>query len=239
MSTDQDIAAKAETKRCKHCGSPLSVSDRACNECGKELPSEQFPLAGLAAAAAAGAVLLLAKVAKISHQKSQPESVTPEEPNDPRERSHHAEPDVQPTSTSEIPCAIEGLYWGSLSRLTPDVFGPPGSGSWFLGTRFYVFFRCGGVFCLDDNDTSAPLPDTSDLSDAAFTRIQRDYPYHSGTYRMLGGNFVITLPAYSETRFDGRVLGPDVVKIGGTTYKRARGRPGPESKDSPSPGHVG
>jgi hypothetical protein len=111
---------------------------------------------------------------------------------------------------------VAGLWLANKSQFQPNLLGGVGSGSFQMGTEFYLLSEGGRVY----RGRKLPKAPGGDLQRFDYNAAQRDDPQNSGSYIVRGNQVIIRLgPPPGETITANR-MGRDVLSIYDIPFKR-------------------
>ena len=111
---------------------------------------------------------------------------------------------------------VAGLWLANKSQFQPNILGGVGSGSFQMGTEFYLLSAGGRAY----RGRKLPKAPGGDLQRFDYNAAQRDDPQNSGSYSVRGNQVIIRLgPPPGETVTANR-MAPDVLSIYDIPFKR-------------------
>ena len=121
-----------------------------------------------------------------------------------------------PTPGGPVSTEVAGLFLAFKSQFQPNVLGGVGSGSWQMGTEYYLFSENGRVH----RGRKLPNAPGGDLRRFNYDAAQRDDPANSGRYTVHGEQVIIRLGNSPFETITAKRLAPDVLSIYDVPFKR-------------------
>jgi hypothetical protein len=116
---------------------------------------------------------------------------------------------------------VAGLYLANKQQFQPNVLGPVGSGSWQMGTEYYLLSSTGRLH----RGRKLPKAPDGDIRRFDYDAAQREDPANSGTYMERGNQVIMRLGEAPYETITANRLGPDALEIYDVGFKRAVGDP--------------
>jgi hypothetical protein len=126
---------------------------------------------------------------------------------------------------------VAGLYLANKQQFQPDVLGGVGSGSWQMGTEFYLLSSKGRVH----RGRKLPKAPDGDIRRFDYDAAQREDPVNAGTYMERGNQVIMRLGEAPFETITANRTGPDILEIYDVPFKRSVGDPSTPPGAAPAP----
>jgi hypothetical protein len=122
-----------------------------------------------------------------------------------------------PAVTSSAGSEVRGLWLANKLQFQPNLLGGVGSGSWQMGTEFYLLSDDGRVY----RGRRLPSAANGDIRRFDFDAAAREDPANSGRYGVKGNQVIIRLGNAPYETITADLVTPDTLRIYDVSFERA------------------